>query len=191
MQPGKASLLRMQSMANGVEAVDAVVVDTARPVTTQRRRNSESISFRDADLAEEMAVKAILRTRAQWLLYVVLGLDAAAASLGLSVLPYYIEELGGAAPELGAVIATYGIANMIASFWAGAASDYFGRKPIILLSVVGICLGFVGSALASSLVQLFVARGWLGFWSGVGATVRSCTGRPRCASLPPPPTAQL
>jgi MFS family permease len=114
-----------------------------------------------------------LSTQAVNSAFVVLGLDAVAASLGMPILAFYVKELGGTASTVGALLATYAGSNVAASFWVGAASDTFGRRRMMLVSVIGVAMGFLGCGLAPSLSWLFLARGWVGFWSGVGSVGRA------------------
>ncbi|KAL1499270.1 hypothetical protein AB1Y20_011480 [Prymnesium parvum] len=103
----------------------------------------------------------------------ILFLDAVAGALGVSVLPYFVTSLGGTAAQFGAILSTFAAANVVASLWIGAASDMFGRKALLLLSLAGLALGFALTAAASSVFMLTIARGTLGFFAGVGSTGRA------------------
>ena len=103
----------------------------------------------------------------------VMFIDALASSLGVSVLPYYVQTLGGTPSQFGALLSTFASANIIASLWIGSASDKFGRKPLLVLSLIGLSVGFSGCALTPSMGLLFVARAIIGFFAGVGSTGRA------------------
>eukprot|EP00966_Prymnesium_polylepis_P140027 3234807-Prymnesium_polylepis.1 len=103
----------------------------------------------------------------------IIFLDAIAGALGFSVLPYYVENLGGSTTTFGALLSTFSTANIVGSLCTGTASDVFGRKPLLLCSLFGLTLGFAASAFAPSIPMLFVARAVVGFSAGVGSTGRA------------------
>ena len=104
---------------------------------------------------------------------VVLFIDAMCVFLGLSVLAYFLEDLGGSVLELGSLFATFAIFNIAASTWSGYASDKLGRRPVLVVSTFGVSVGFLLTGTAQSVTWLFVARAWLGFWSGVASVGRA------------------
>ena len=103
----------------------------------------------------------------------IMFLDAIAASLGVSVLPYFVSELGGSPATFGTVLSTFAASNIVASLWIGAASDTFGRKPLLLFSLLGMCVGFFLTGTTQTIHLLFVARATVGFFAGVGSTGRA------------------
>ena len=114
-----------------------------------------------------------LQARAVGWALTVLVLDALSVSLGLSVLAYFLEDLGGNALALGSLFATFAIFNIASSAWTGYASDKMGRRLILTIATAGVASGFLATALAQSVPWIFAARAWLGFWSGVGSTSRA------------------
>ena len=114
-----------------------------------------------------------LQSRAVGWALTVLVLDALSVSLGLSVLAYFLEDLGGNALALGSLFATFALFNIASSAWTGYASDKIGRRLILTIATAGVASGFLATALAQSVPWLFAARAWLGFWSGVGSTSRA------------------
>jgi len=76
-------------------------------------------------------------------------------------------ERGGAGPVgVGLVLAIYALAQFIFTPVLGTLSDRYGRRPIILASLLIEALSLALSALAGSLPILFVAR----FIGGLGAS---------------------
>ena len=114
-----------------------------------------------------------LRSRGLKYVALIMFLDALAASLGMSVLPYLVDEVGGTPAQYGTLLATFSSANIAASLWIGAASDRFGRRPLLIVSMFGLAIGFAASALATSMAGLFVARATIGFFAGIGSTGRA------------------
>ncbi len=76
----------------------------------------------------------------------------------MPILPFYAENMGASATDLGLLFATYSIIQFfLAPVW-GRASDRLGRKPVILVGLVGFSISFLIFGLATSLWMLFAAR---------------------------------
>ena len=84
----------------------------------------------DADDAALVASAAELHARGLQYVSLVMFLDALAASLGISVLPYLVTSLGGSPTEFGSMLATFAFANVMASLWIGTASNMLGRRAL-------------------------------------------------------------
>ena len=125
------------------------------------------------------------KQRALACIYTSVLIDQLGGALTLPVMPYYVESLGGSATVVGALFSTFAIGQIVSSMWMGIASDRYGRRPIILLSLAGSCIGMLGSALAPTYQVLFAARLFLGLFSGsMSAANAYITG-----AAPPLPTA--
>ncbi|OWJ67005.1 TCR/Tet family MFS transporter [Inquilinus limosus] len=90
-------------------------------------------------------------------------LDILAVGLMVPVLPRLIVEFEGGDVERAAVISgLFGLAwaamQFLASPVLGALSDRFGRRPVLLLSSLGLGLDYVLMALAPNLAWLLVGR---------------------------------
>ena len=79
-------------------------------------------------------------------------------SIIMPVLPYYAESLGANAFQLGLLMTVYAICQFIfAPIW-GAYSDKVGRKPVLLMGILGFSLTFILFAFATKLWMLYVFR---------------------------------
>lgn len=76
----------------------------------------------------------------------------------MPILPFYAESMGATATDLGLLFAAYSVVQFFFSPIWGQMSDRVGRKPMILVGLVGFALSFVLFGLANSLLMLFVAR---------------------------------
>lgn len=76
----------------------------------------------------------------------------------IPVLPFYAENLGASAFELGLLMAVYSLMQFLFAPMWGRISDRVGRKPIILTGIFGLAVSFFLMALSSTLWMLFVAR---------------------------------
>jgi DHA1 family tetracycline resistance protein-like MFS transporter len=95
--------------------------------------------------------------------FVTVALDMLAFGLVLPVLPRLIEgflegDTAEAAQVFGLFSFTFNLMQFAFSPLLGALSDRFGRRPVILLSNLGLGLDYLLMALAPSLLWLFVGR---------------------------------
>src|SRR5437867_5142993 len=67
-------------------------------------------------------------------------------------------DTAAAAGMLGLFAAAWALMQFVFSPVQGALSDRFGRRPVVLLSNLGLALDYVLMALAPSLAWLFVGR---------------------------------
>jgi multidrug resistance protein len=93
-------------------------------------------------------------------------IDFAGFGLILPLLPFWAEHLGANPIEVGLILTIYALAQFIFTPILGALSDRFGRKPIIVGSLLIEAFSFALSGLAGSLVVLLIAR----FIGGMGAS---------------------
>ncbi|MGQ0622567.1 MAG: TCR/Tet family MFS transporter [Panacagrimonas sp.] len=96
-------------------------------------------------------------------IFITVVLDTIAFGIIIPVLPKLVEQFaGGDTAHAAQVYGLFGVAWGLMHFFSapihGALSDRFGRRPLILLSCVGLGLDYVLMALAPSLVWLFVGR---------------------------------
>lgn len=94
---------------------------------------------------------------------VTITLDILSMSLAVPVLPPLIQRMAGgsataAAHAVGIFATCWALMQFIFSPIQGALSDHFGRRPVILLSNLGLGLNGVLMALAPNLAWLFAGR---------------------------------
>ncbi|MBN8643699.1 MAG: TCR/Tet family MFS transporter [Planctomycetes bacterium] len=110
-------------------------------------------------------------------IFVTLLLDVLGFGLLIPVGPRLVQELQGegASPETAAVpygllAVTFAVMQFFFAPVLGSLSDRFGRRPVILLSLLGSGLDFIAQALAPNLWVLFLTRALNGV-SGSNITV--------------------
>lgn len=96
-------------------------------------------------------------------IFVVVLLDVLAFGLIIPVLPHLIEDFVGgntahAAYWVGAFGVIFAAIQFVTAPVQGALSDRYGRRPVILLSCLGLGLDFVLMALADTLPLLLLGR---------------------------------
>jgi multidrug resistance protein len=78
--------------------------------------------------------------------------------LVIPVFPFYIESLGMAGIELGALAASFAIARIILAGPMGNLSDRVGRKPILIVSLLGFAFSNIVYAYAYDVIVMIAAR---------------------------------
>jgi DHA1 family multidrug resistance protein-like MFS transporter len=76
----------------------------------------------------------------------------------IPILPFYIESMGAGGTELGLLVASYAVMRLIFGPIWGSLSDRVGRKPILLVGILGYAVTMVWFGLATRLWMLFAAR---------------------------------
>ncbi len=80
-------------------------------------------------------------------------------------LAYYAKEIGATTTEIAILMSIYsGMQLLFAPIW-GRLSDKHGRKPAILLGLLGNAVALIGFGLATDYVWLFIARSAAGIAS--------------------------
>ncbi len=76
----------------------------------------------------------------------------------IPLLPFYAERMGASPAQVGWLIGIYAACQLVSGPLLGRLSDRMGRKPLLLVSQLGTCVGFIITAFAPSLWVLFLAR---------------------------------
>jgi len=84
--------------------------------------------------------------------------DVLGLSLILPLLHLYATIYGATPVEVGLVVAAFPLAQLIGLPVMGALSDRFGRKPLLLISQITTCIGFIMLGLANSLLLVILSR---------------------------------
>jgi multidrug resistance protein len=89
------------------------------------------------------------------------------------LLPFYAEDLGADAAIVGALIAAFSVAQLVAAPVWGWLSDKYGRRPAILVGLLLSAVAYVIFAFANSLWLLFVSRIVQGLGGGTIGVVQA------------------
>ncbi|MFY9607445.1 MAG: MFS transporter [Blastocatellia bacterium] len=105
------------------------------------------------------------------IIFITIFIDLVGFGIVIPVLPLYAERYGASEATVGLLLATYSAMQFVFAPILGKLSDRVGRRPVLLVSLMGTSLGFLlmGFAplmpvgfvlfgLAPTLVWLFVAR---------------------------------
>lgn len=76
----------------------------------------------------------------------------------IPLLPFYAQTFGASPLVIGLLFASYSLAQLLATPALGVLSDRWGRRPVLIFSLLGTVVSFVMLALAHTLALLFIAR---------------------------------
>ncbi len=76
----------------------------------------------------------------------------------IPLLPFYAQTFGASPLTIGLLFGSFSLAQLFASPVLGHWSDKWGRRPVLIFSLVGTVISFVMLAVAHSLTMLFAAR---------------------------------
>jgi len=99
-------------------------------------------------------------------LILIVFIDLLGFGIIIPMLPFYAEHFGASPGIVTLLMATYSLMQFVAAPFIGSMSDRYGRRRVILISLVGTCVAYVFMAYASSLVMLFAARALAGLFAG-------------------------
>lgn len=83
----------------------------------------------------------------------------------MPIMPFYIEHFGAGGTELGWMMSTYSLMQLICAPLWGILSDRIGRKPVLTVGVLGYAITLLMFGLAKTFTMLFIARSLSGILS--------------------------
>jgi multidrug resistance protein len=92
------------------------------------------------------------------IIFVTVFIDLLGFGIIIPLLPFYAESFGASALKIGLLGTSFSLMQFLFSPVWGRWSDRIGRKPIILVGLMGSCLSYLALALAGSLPMVFFAR---------------------------------
>ncbi|MFN6471746.1 MAG: MFS transporter [Nostoc sp. SerVER01] len=111
--------------------------------------------------------------KAIFVLFLTVFIDLLGFGIILPILPLYAEQFGAKPNEATLLVAIYSLMQFLfAPLW-GSFSDRYGRRPILLLTLSGSVIAYIGLGIANSLWILFIARSLAGIMAGNIATAQA------------------
>jgi DHA1 family tetracycline resistance protein-like MFS transporter len=92
------------------------------------------------------------------IIFLIVFINMVGFSLILPLLPYYASTFQANETVIGALVGSYAAAQFISAPFLGKLSDRIGRRPVLLVSVLGTALGFLLLGFARSIEVMFLAR---------------------------------
>jgi DHA1 family tetracycline resistance protein-like MFS transporter len=97
--------------------------------------------------------------------FIIVFVDLLGFGLILPLLPFYAENYGASPAVVGLLAASYAAAQLVGAPVLGRLSDRHGRRPVLLISILGTLVGFLMLGLAEPLGR------WTGSFLGAGSPV--------------------
>lgn len=91
-------------------------------------------------------------------IFVTVFIDLLGFGIIIPLLPFYAESFGASALAIGLLGTSFSLMQFLFSPIWGRWSDRVGRKPIILIGLMGSCLSYLALALSTTLPMVFLAR---------------------------------
>ncbi len=91
-------------------------------------------------------------------IFAIVFVDLLGFSLILPLVPFYAKDFGASDTVVGLLVASYAAAQLIGAPILGRLSDRVGRRPVLLISILGTAIGFVILGMANQLWLLFFSR---------------------------------
>lgn len=99
-------------------------------------------------------------------IFLIILVDVLGMAIILPLLPFYAEHMGATPGQVGLLVATFAVCQLIGGPILGRLSDHTGRKPLLIISQIGTLIGFIILAYAGSLWLVFLSRVIDGFTAG-------------------------
>ena len=112
-------------------------------------------------------------TRPLLIIFLTIFVNLIGFGIIVPLLPFYAETFGASPIVIGLLFAVFSLCQLVAAPALGDLSDRYGRRPILIFSLLGTVVSFVMLALAHSLVMLFLARIVDGLSGGNISTARA------------------
>jgi len=110
---------------------------------------------------------------ARLILFITVFIDLLGFGIVIPLLPMYATRLGISFFGIGAIMAIYSLAQFIFAPILGRISDRIGRRPVIMLGLLGSSAGYLIYGLAGSFVGLFLSRAVHGMCAATVSTAQA------------------
>jgi multidrug resistance protein len=95
-------------------------------------------------------------------------IDITGFGIILPLLPFYVEVFQAGSTALGVLVASFALMQFLFSPILGRLSDRYGRRPVLLLSILTSVVSFLLFALANSFFMLLLSRVIAGLATEIG-----------------------
>lgn len=95
-------------------------------------------------------------------------IDITGFGIILPLLPFYVDAFQAGSTALGVLVTSFALMQFIFSPILGRLSDHYGRRPVLLLSILTSVMSFLLFALANSFFMLLLSRIIAGLATEIG-----------------------
>src|SRR5436190_1614525 len=97
-------------------------------------------------------------TRPLFIIFLTVFINLVGFGIIIPLLPFYAQTFGASPFVIGLLFASFSLSQLLATPALGVLSDRWGRRPVLIFSLLGTVVSFAMLAVARSLLMLFVAR---------------------------------
>jgi len=90
-------------------------------------------------------------------IFVTVFVDLLGYGMVVPLLPFFVQRQQGGATAAGALGSLYALMQLISGPAIGALSDRYGRRPVLLICLLGTAMAYLMLGLAGSLAVIFIA----------------------------------
>ncbi|HJU12195.1 MAG TPA: MFS transporter [Candidatus Binataceae bacterium] len=106
-------------------------------------------------------------------LFTTVFIDLLGFGIVIPFLPLYAERLHVSAFGIGLILSSYSLMQLLCAPLLGSLSDHYGRRPIIMLGLLGSSISYVIYGFAASFAVLLISRAVHGACAGTVATAQA------------------
>ena len=106
-------------------------------------------------------------------LFATVFIDLLGFGIVIPFLPLYAQRLQVNAFGIGLILSSYSLMQLLCAPLLGGLSDHYGRRPIILLGLLGSSLSYAIYGIAASFVPLLISRAVHGACAGTVSTAQA------------------
>jgi DHA1 family tetracycline resistance protein-like MFS transporter len=99
-------------------------------------------------------------------LFVIVVVNLIGFGIVIPLLPFYGQHYGATPDQVALLLAVYSATQFVTAPLWGWASDKYGRRPILVVSLAGTVLSYLWLAYAPDLTHLFASRALAGIMAG-------------------------
>src|SRR5947208_3324396 len=114
-----------------------------------------------------------LVTRPLLIIFLTIFVNLVGFGIIIPLLPFYAQKFGASPLVIGLLFGIFSLCQLVAAPALGDLSDRYGRRPVLIFSLLGTVASFVMLALAQTLTVLFLARIVDGLSGGNISTARA------------------
>jgi len=108
-----------------------------------------------------------------FIVFLTILIDFIGFTVLIPVLPLFAERLGASDFEIALILSVYALAQLVFLPVWGWVSDRIGRRPVILVSLLGTVASFIVLAFADSIEMIYAARALAGFFAASIGTAQA------------------
>ena len=107
------------------------------------------------------------------IIFLTVFIDLVGFGIIIPLSPFLARQFSASPLEIGILMSIFSLMQFLFSPFWGRLSDKYGRRPIILMSLVGAGLSYVGFAFSNSFLLLVIMRGFAGTFSATISTANA------------------